>query len=777
MNQDLAASLLVRNINNVWIDDNLVSRCHMCNKEFSLLIRKHHCRNCGNIFCYMCTNQYIIIPECIIDRPPAEDYWNLSYYISSLKSNEERVCKTCYDIILGKISSSTDINNILSEPVDIDYIKNLPDTHSNSKHHYYDHLRNIQYYLPNHKYTNIDINLLIHNSAHFSKHSKYLVHLIKSINWNQPTYQCVQESVRQSAKQPTNQSVQQSTNQSVRQSTNQSVKQSTNQAVKQSTNQSLTQTTSQSVRQSFNQSVTPSTYHSVRQTSNQSVRQTSNQSMRQTSNQSVRQTKQECTLYDKLIFIKEILESQKSKMCNDLFCTRTCREELYCDDCINILYSNANNIPDPLLEYLFNIISNSPEQIILCHLSFFISLIKNNNTNKKLQLLLYNLLTDTLKKQYHTYWFLNNAIKNANMQEIKNIKNFIGLFDTHLVKIMNKEYFFFSGLIENLSNVKEYLLQVFTKFEYISLPYEPTIKLVAIDGSDIEIKSSFTKPVVIPFITSDGTKIKLLFKKESVMNDVTVLNLMTLCDIILKENLNEKFNVIVYPVMPLTYNSGMIEIIDDAETVHAINNSKKTILKHIIERNEHRVIGDILDNYMYSLVSYTLHSYLLGLGDRHLQNIMISDNGSIFHIDFGYILGTDAYPLTVTDIKLNTEMLDVIGGTNSSRYHNYLDLCAMGIVILRKYFNMFFILLSQYDHKFKNTHVENFVMARFQPRQVDIVVISELMTVIKKSNNAYSDCIRDFLHHHTQEKTVQNGVGQIGQVILSTYDVVKKFTK
>ena len=29
-------------------------------------------------------------------------------------------------------------------------------------------------------------------------------------------------------------------------------------------------------------------------------------------------------------------------------------------------------------------------------------------------------------------------------------------------------------------------------------------------------------------------KINLLFKKESIMNDVTVLNLMTLCDIILK---------------------------------------------------------------------------------------------------------------------------------------------------------------------------------------------------------------------------------------------------
>ena len=40
-----------------WADDSEVYDCHGCQREFTLTVRKHHCRNCGQIFCGDCSNK------------------------------------------------------------------------------------------------------------------------------------------------------------------------------------------------------------------------------------------------------------------------------------------------------------------------------------------------------------------------------------------------------------------------------------------------------------------------------------------------------------------------------------------------------------------------------------------------------------------------------------------------------------------------------------------------------------------------------------------------
>ena len=46
----------------------------------------------------------------------------------------------------------------------------------------------------------------------------------------------------------------------------------------------------------------------------------------------------------------------------------------------------------------------------------------------------------------------------------------------------------------------------------------------------------------------------------------------------------------------------------------------------------------------------------LALGDRHLDNLMMTDQGEIFHVDFGYILGKDPHEHKYTPPKKSAWM-------------------------------------------------------------------------------------------------------------------------
>ena len=83
------------------------------------------------------------------------------------------------------------------------------------------------------------------------------------------------------------------------------------------------------------------------------------------------------------------------------------------------------------------------------------------------------------------------------------------------------------------------------------------------------------------------------------------------------------------------------------------------------------------------VAGYSVITYLLGVGDRHLDNLLLTTSGKLFHIDFGYILGRDPKPLP-PPMKLSKEMVEAMGGINSDYYYKFRKQCYTAFLHLRR---------------------------------------------------------------------------------------------
>uniref|UniRef100_A0AAY4CK95 RUN and FYVE domain-containing protein 1 n=1 Tax=Denticeps clupeoides TaxID=299321 RepID=A0AAY4CK95_9TELE len=68
-----------------WLKDDEATHCKQCQKEFSISRRKHHCRNCGDIYCSTCSSNELALPS--YPKPV-------------------RVCDVCHSLLLQRSSST-----------------------------------------------------------------------------------------------------------------------------------------------------------------------------------------------------------------------------------------------------------------------------------------------------------------------------------------------------------------------------------------------------------------------------------------------------------------------------------------------------------------------------------------------------------------------------------------------------------------------------------------------------------------------------------------------
>jgi len=244
----------------------------------------------------------------------------------------------------------------------------------------------------------------------------------------------------------------------------------------------------------------------------------------------------------------------------------------------------------------------------------------------------------------------------------------------------------------------------------VPLPSAPHIWVTGVDCNSAKMFKSALYPAVLDFIVDHAnpnsntaaraatkqmklnkdeiTKCKVMIKTgDDLRQDQLVIMMIQLMDRLLKRGTLD-LCLRPYSILAMPNNTGLLEFVERSIPVSQIlsgnNHSIMAFFQSVAPAvARHSVQPDVLQTYIRSCAGYCVLTYLLGVGDRHLDNIMIQPTGHFFHIDFGFIFGRDPKPLPPA-FRLTKEMVDGMGGADSREYRQFCSLACQAFNVLRK---------------------------------------------------------------------------------------------
>ncbi|KAG8457421.1 hypothetical protein KFE25_011276 [Diacronema lutheri] len=258
---------------------------------------------------------------------------------------------------------------------------------------------------------------------------------------------------------------------------------------------------------------------------------------------------------------------------------------------------------------------------------------------------------------------------------------------------------------------------------------------------------------------ADASLYRIIFKSgDDLRQDQLVTQVVALMDALLKR---EGFDLRLTPymVLPTGCREGIVQVVDRsfalADVLAQYRGDIRQFLRahHPSESGRYGIRPDVLDAFVKSCAGYCVITYLLSVGDRHLDNLMLTTGGELFHIDFGYILGRDPKPLP-PPMKLCREMVEAMGGAHSADYHDFKATCCEAFNLLRKssalISNLFTLMVDAGIHDLGSEHDIAKLQERFRLDLSDEEAVHFFQQVINDSVSALFPQVTETIHRWAQ---------------------------
>nr|XP_009859078.1 phosphatidylinositol 4-phosphate 3-kinase C2 domain-containing subunit alpha-like [Ciona intestinalis] len=242
----------------------------------------------------------------------------------------------------------------------------------------------------------------------------------------------------------------------------------------------------------------------------------------------------------------------------------------------------------------------------------------------------------------------------------------------------------------------------------------PTNPALIANGINVKNSSYFNSnaiPIKISFMNSckNGGEINIMYKVgDDIRQDALTMQLIRVMENMwLAEGLD--LRIVTFDCLPTGLNQGLVELIGESKTLREIQSSygltgafKDRPIAEWLEKYNPTGISyeKAVENFTLSCAGYCVATYVLGICDRHNDNIMLRSSGHLFHIDFARFLGhaqmfgnikRDRAPFVLT-----SDMAYVINGGDrpSSQFQDFVDVCCRAFNIVRSQSHVIINLLS-----------------------------------------------------------------------------------
>ena len=617
----------------MWQPDETSDRCATCGIAFTFLVRKHHCRMCGKIFCCGCT-RLCRLPSLVlkISRLPKERprQWG-RWWVGPTNDEPRRLCGSCaeqadyeHSIYTHRVGAFE--NNVHLSVTDYCRLQGVCRSWRYVFGRLLDACCRVQYLLPSQRLTNFESFLLRRNASVLRNHTRFRVQMLLRFPAEDPVHHAL------------------------------------------------------------------SSHHPV---------------------------------------------SSTAPPCSSLRCSSSCSRHLSVVDAVVLLHSHSKRTVKKAVMFLSR---NMTEKWLILFCQHLVGLSINRPR------VLYELLIPGAAKSIAVFYAVYFAYRSRD-DDVSN--HYVDVLFENVKPDWKRDLRQTCAFVRTCQALYEIYrnrpkqwrvhqhLQHNSCISGARLPHSPEVRVEKIDIHACKVFGSKTKPMKFVCVDRSTRRHVFMWKRENVRNDLLAQNVTRL--------MNAQFgtDLVTYAVLPLTPNEGIIGFVPDSQTVHDIR-QRTTIQNYVAQHQTTRSVHDIRERFLSSVAGSSIVCHILGVGDRHLENVMIKTDGRLFHVDFGYLLGAD--PMGRCEIRLTEDIVETMGGIHSSYYSRFKRVCSDLFNDVRETLLnvLYYVVIDSLDDHTATVH-EHF-LKKLLPGESKQTALLRIVKTIETSSSD-SNTVRDTSHN------------------------------